>query len=52
MAGGVASDKSLTKALLEVAGVPVPQGTVARSVPDALAAAENRDPHEGEGHER
>ncbi|MFC0341328.1 cyanophycin synthetase [Paracoccus niistensis] len=36
-----ASDKSLTKALLDDAGVPVPQGAVVRSVTDALAAAGN-----------
>lgn len=34
-----ASDKSLTKTLLDNAGVPVPQGAVVRSVADALAAA-------------
>jgi cyanophycin synthetase len=39
IAVGIASDKQLTKALLEVAGVPVPAGATVNSEEDALRAA-------------
>jgi cyanophycin synthetase len=39
IAVGIASDKQLTKALLEVAGVPVPAGSTVSTEEDALRAA-------------
>ncbi len=39
IAVGIASDKQLTKALLEVAGVPVPAGSTVRTEEEALRAA-------------
>ncbi|QOY92393.1 cyanophycin synthetase [Massilia sp. UMI-21] len=39
IAVGIASDKQLTKALLEVAGVPVPGGSTVSTEQDALRAA-------------
>ncbi|VXB70410.1 cyanophycin synthetase [Massilia sp. 9I] len=39
IAVGIASDKQLTKALLEAAGVPVPQGSTVRTEEEALRAA-------------
>jgi cyanophycin synthetase len=39
IAVSVASDKHLTKRLLEAAGVPVPRGSVATTLPEAQAAA-------------
>ncbi|KFI07730.1 cyanophycin synthetase [Massilia sp. BSC265] len=39
IAVGIASDKQLTKALLEVAGVPVPAGSVVSTEQEALRAA-------------
>ncbi len=39
IAVGIASDKQLTKALLEVAGVPVPQGSTVSTEEEALRAA-------------
>ena len=39
IAVGIASDKQLTKALLDVAGVPVPAGSVVSTEADALRAA-------------
>lgn len=40
IATGIASDKDLTKILLEAAGLPVPKGALVRSASDACAAAE------------
>lgn len=39
IAVGIAADKELTKTLLQEAGVPVPEGTTARSLEQALRAA-------------
>ena len=39
IAVGIASDKALTKTLLQEAGVPVPEGTTARSLDQAQRAA-------------
>lgn len=40
IATGIASDKGLTKVLLEQAGLPVPKGELVRSAVEACAAAE------------
>jgi cyanophycin synthetase len=43
IAAGIASDKQLTKTLLDQAGVPVPAGSVVRTVAEAQRAARRLD---------